>query len=163
MSLDFFQNKCQEPTRKDIEFGLCDDQNGGRAYTDTADKNKWIATVKNDNELSVVFTAIDKCVLQDTEERGRGRCDAMLTTNRHLYLVELKDQVPPWRQHAIEQLESTIQFLKDNHDISQFKLRKAFASNKKQEKFAVLDNEYNLTFYRSTTFRIDIQAEIVMF
>ena len=162
MSLDFFQIKCQEPALSNIEFGLCDDENGGVAYTDTIDMSKWIATVKNDSQQSVVFTAIDKCVLFDNEFSGRGRCDGMLTTNDHLFLVELKNQVPPWQSHAIEQLESTIQFLLDNHDISGYKKRKAFASNKKREIFVVIDNEFNISFYRRTTFRIDIQAEIVI-
>ena len=162
MSLDFFQNECQEPALSNIEFGLCDDENGGIAYTDIANSNKWIATVKNDSQQPIVFTAVDKCVLFDNEYIGRGRCDGMLTTNNHLYLVELKNQIPPWQSHAIEQLESTIQFLLDNHDISLYKKRKAFASNKKRDAFVVIDNEFNMSFYRRTTFRIDIQAEIVI-
>ena len=162
MSLNFFEKNCQEPPLTNIEFGLCDDENGTIAYTDIADKTKWIATVKNDIQKSIVFTAIDKCVLFDIEHTGRGRCDGMLTSDNLLYLVELKNQIPPWQTHAIDQLESTIQFLVDNHDISQFKKRKAFASNKKREAFVIIDNEFNKIFYKRTTFRIDIQAEIVI-
>ena len=69
-----------------------------------------------------MFTAVDKCVLLDSEFEGHGRCDGMLTTDIHLYLVELKNQNPPWRTHAIDQLESTIQILRDNHNISKFKM-----------------------------------------
>jgi hypothetical protein len=163
MSLDFFQTKCQEPALNNIEFGLCDDQNGGKAYTDLVDRNKWIATVVNDNQQSIVFTAIDKCVIKDHEYRGRGRCDCMLTTTKHLYFVELKNQEPPWQSEAIGQLESTIQFLlASKHDIIQYKLRKAFASNKKRDAFVVIDNEFNKGFFKRTTFRIDIQAEVVI-
>jgi hypothetical protein len=162
MSLDFFKQKCQESSRKNIEFGLCDDQNGKVAYSDIADSNKWIATVKNENQQEIVFTAIDKCVLLDNEFRGRGRCDGMLTSSDLLYFVELKNQKPPWQSDAIEQLESTIQFLLENHDISQYKKRKAFACNKQRDKFVVIDNEFNKSFLRQTTFRIDIQAEIVI-
>ncbi|MBP7679380.1 MAG: hypothetical protein KA096_03080 [Bacteroidales bacterium] len=163
MCLDFFQLACQEPAITSAEFGLCDDQNGGRAYTDILDHNKWIATVKNNKELSIIFTAIDKCVIQDNEYPGRGRCDCMLTTSKHLYFVELKDKFPPWQAEAIEQLESTVQFLlESNHDISQFKLRKAYASNKKRDQFVVIDNETNASFFRRTSFRLDIQAEVVM-
>jgi len=162
MSLNFFQNICQESALNNTEFGLCDDQNGGKAYTDTIDRSKWIAMVKNNNQQSVVFTAVDKCVIFDNEYKGRGRCDGMLTISDHLYLVELKNQDPPWQAHAIDRLESTIHFLLENHDISQYKIRKAFASNKKRGAFVVIDNEFNKSFYRRTTFRIDIQAEIVI-
>lgn len=162
MSLDFFQKRCQESPRIDSEFGLCDDQNGQKAYSDLTDKNKWIATIKNSDQQSVTFTAIDKCVILDGEFKGRGRCDGMLTAPNLLYLVELKDQEPPWQTHAKEQLESTIQFLIANHDISRFKKRKAYACNRKRDKFFVFDNEENISFFRRTTFRLDIQGEIVI-
>jgi hypothetical protein len=162
MSLDFFQDGCQEAPINHLEFGLCDDENGKKAYTDLVDRGKWIATVKNDNGYEIVFTAVDKCVLFDHEYIGRGRCDGMLTTQKHLYLVELKDQKTHWQSNAINQLESTIRFLQDNHDLSQYKLRKAFASNRRREKFVVIDNETNKRFYKRTTFRLDLHAEIVI-
>ena len=162
MSLNFFKADCQYPPIALNLFGLCDNQNGTIAYPDIENPENWIAEVKNDNNLEVVFTAVDKCVLQDNEHIARGRCDGMLTSDNHLYLVELKNQEPPWQAHAIEQLDSTIQFLIENHDISQFKKRKAFACNKKRDKFVVIDNEFNKAFYNRTTFRIDIQAEIVI-
>ena len=114
--MDFFEAACQEPALNHSIFGLCDDQNGGKAYSNTNAPATWVATVKNDNNETLVFTAIDKCVIQDHEEVDRGRCDCMLTTNRHLYLIELKDVLPPWQSGAIEQLASTILFLRDNHD-----------------------------------------------
>lgn len=162
MSLNFFQSKCQEPTINHIVFGLCDDENGGKAYTNTDDTSKWIATVKNDSQKHVVFTAIDKCVLFDNEYKGRGRCDGMLTTTEDLYLVELKNKVADWQPDAIEQLVSTIQFLVESHDIGAYKKRKAFACNRKRKRFAEVDNELNLKCYRETGFRIDVQAEIVI-
>lgn len=162
MSLNFFRIDCQYSSISANIFGLCDKQDGTKAYPDTASPEDWIAEVKNDSNLEIVFTAIDKCILHDHEQTGRGRCDGMLTTDIHLYLVELKNQDPPWQSKAIDQLDSTIQFLIDNHDISQYKKRKAFASNKKRDKFVVIDNEFNKAFYRRTTFRIDIQAEIVI-
>ena len=160
--MNFFQESCQEAPINNIVFGLCDDQNGSKAYTNTDDKTKWVATVKNDSEIELIFTAIDKCVIKDNEETGRGRCDAMLTSKKHLYLIELKDSLPPWQTFAIEQLESTIKFLKEHHDISSFIHKKAFASNKKRDRFQVIDNEFNLKFFRKYGFRIDVQAEIVV-
>ncbi len=165
MSLNFFKSDCQYQPISLNKFGLCDLQNGTRAFPDIIIANKdsmWIAEVRNDSNLEVVFTASDKCGLQDHEYICRGRCDGMLTTENHLYLVELKNQVPPWQTHAIAQLESTIQFLFDNHDLNQYKKRKVFASNKKREKFVVIDNEFNIAFFRRTSFRIDIQTEIVV-
>ena len=124
--MNFFNAACQEAPITDIEFGLCDDKPGERAYTNINNPDSWIARVKNKEGVPVVFTAIDKCVLQDNEYENRGRCDGMLTTSRSLYLVELKDKEPPWQSDALEQLVSTIQFLTENHDISQFKIRKVF-------------------------------------
>ena len=162
MSLNFFRADCQYPSIAANTFGLCDNQNGTKAYPDTANSDTWIAEVKNDGGLEIVFTAVDKCVLHDHEYKGRGRCDGMLTTDNHLYLVELKNQQKDWQQDPIRQLDSTIQFLTNNHDISQYKKRKVFACNKKHKAFAEIDNEFNKAFHRRTTFRIDIQAEIVI-
>jgi hypothetical protein len=162
MSIDFFRADCQYPANSAGVFGLCDKQDGTKAYPNTANPDDWIAEVKNERESDIVFTAIDKCVLHDHEYSGRGRCDGMLTTENHLYLVELKNQEPPWQSHAIYQLDSTITFLMNNHDISQYKKRKAFACNKKRDRFVVIDNEFNRAFFKRTTFRIDIQAEIVI-
>jgi hypothetical protein len=161
MSLNFFRADCQHPPIAVAIFGLCDNQDGSRAYPDTENQPTWIATVVNPEHLAITFTAIDKCVLRDHEFPGRGRCDAMLTSDRHLYLVELKDMVPPWQSLAISQLESTIDFLLATHNLAQFTKKKAFAANKKRDRFVVIDNESNLAFYRRTGFRLDIQAEIL--
>ncbi|RZJ90595.1 MAG: hypothetical protein EOO20_07680 [Chryseobacterium sp.] len=160
--MDFFNAACQEPPLTHKKFGLCDDQDGAKAYTDIADSSKWIATVKNDNSLTITFTAIDKCVIKDNEHVGRGRCDAMLTTNASLFLVELKDALPPWQAGALEQLVSTIDFLKAHHDISTYTHKKIFACNKKRSAFVAIDNEENKAFFRQYGFRMDIQAEIIV-
>jgi hypothetical protein len=162
MILDFFQKDCQEQILNIAEFGLCDDQDGGKAYVNFYDKEKWIATVKNKETLPLTFTAIDKCILFDNDYKGQKRCDGMITSENILYLVELKNQNPPWQDHAIEQLESTIQLLMDNHDISNFKKRKVIACNKKRSAFIVIDNEFKKTFFKRTSFRIDLQAEIIV-
>ncbi len=162
MSLNFFRADCQNPPISIDTFGLCDNEDGTKAYPDTANPENWIAEVKNENNLDITFTAVDKCVIHDHEYPNRGRCDGMLTTENHLYLVELKNQLPPWQSHAIDQLDSTIDFLLSIHNISQYKKRKVFACNKKRDKFVVIDNEFNKAFYHRTTFRIDIQAEIVV-
>ena len=162
MSINFFTAACQEPPLNNSVFGLCDDNNGRKAYANTADATKWIATVKNENQKQLIFTAIDKCVIKDNEQKGRGRCDGMLTSDEHLFFVELKDKLPPWQTDAKEQLESTIQFFIDNHDINLYKHKKVFACNKKVSKFVVIDSEENRQFFRKYKFRIDLQSEILI-
>jgi len=162
--MDFFETTCQEPTIDESIFGLCDDQNGAKAYTNIDDQTKWIATVRNDCNKRLTFTAIDKCVLKDEEEPDRGRCDGMLTSaeHEHLYFVELKNERKQWIKDAIEQLESTIQFFIDYHDINVFKHKKAFACNNKHRHFQEIDNELNLRFFRTYRVRIDVQTEIII-
>lgn len=160
--MDFFKPECQSGPFSEAQFGLCDDQNSTRAYVDTVTQGKWVATVKNPSQRAVTFTAIDKCVIQDGEELGRGRCDGMLTTEDLLYLVELKDQKTNWQPHAIEQLESTIRFLQHNHDLTRFRTKKAFACNKRHKAFATIDNELQRRFFRDYSFRIDVQATVLV-
>lgn len=159
--MNFFQPACQEPMINHTEFGICDD-NVNKAYTTVVDPETWIGVVKNPTGKDVVFTAIDNCVIKRNEEIGHGRCDAMLTTNKHLYLVELKEVEKSWQTGAIEQLTSTIRFLKANHDLSNFRHKKAFACNKKHPYFQVIDNDLNKKLFREQGFRIDIQAEIIV-
>lgn len=161
--MNFFKPDCQEPAINESKFGLCDDQNGTKAYTNINDQTKWIATVQNEKNKNLTFTAIDKCVLNDDEEPDRGRCDGMLISdsNEHIYFVELKDQSKKWTQHAINQLGSTVIFFIENHDISIYKYKKAFACNKKHPHFQEIDNELNLHFFRTYGVRIDLQARII--
>ncbi len=101
--MNFFESFCQEPAINESQFGLCDDQDGTKAYTNIGDRTKWIATVQNGRNISLTFTAIDKCVLNDDEEPDRGRCDGMLISdsNEHIYFVELKVQARNWILNAI--------------------------------------------------------------
>lgn len=162
MSLNFLENRCREAERTDRLFGLCDDQDGRKAYSDSDDQKKWIATVKNDNAICLVFTPIDKCIIRDNEFPGRGRCDGMLTSSEHLYFVELKDKAKAWIPESIEQLESTILFFKEIHNINVFKHKKAFACNKRHNHFYESFNELNSKFWRKHRVRIEIQAEILV-
>lgn len=160
--MNFFNPDCQQGPYSDPLFGVCDDQDTTPAYVDIRDPNKWVATVENPAQRAVIFTAIDKCVIQDHEERGRGRCDGMLTSDGLLYLVELKDQKNNWRAHAIEQLKSTIDFLRAHHDLTGFRHKKAFACNKRHRHrgFVEIEQEMKLQFFREYRFRLDVQTTI---
>jgi hypothetical protein len=162
MKVNFLENTCKEPIRNDILFGLCDDQNGKKAYSNTDNPDKWIAHVKNDKAIDLTFTPVDKCLIKDGEYPDRGRCDGLLTSIEHLYFVELKDEAKSWITHAVEQLESTIAFFKESHDITAFKHKKAFACNKQHKHFQEIDNDFNLSFYRKHKVRIDIQTDIIV-
>lgn len=160
--MDFFDSACQEPPIDEKLFGICDDEKGEKAYTNVTDKDSWIATVKNDNARNLTFTAVDKCILKDFEESGKGRCDGMLTSSDHLYFIELKNESRSWVPDAINQLESTIILFIEEHDVSVFRHKKAFACNKRHRRFREIDNETNLRFFRKYGFRLDVQAEIIV-
>ena len=160
--MNFFETTCQEPSLNHDLFGLCDDQNGDKAYTNINDPAKWTAIVKNDNRRDLIFIAIDKCVIKDNEEAGRGRCDGMLTSSEHLFFIELKDEKKGWITGAIEQLESTIQFFIANHDISIYKHKKAYACNKRHRHFQEIDNELKKQFFRTYKVRLDVQGKIIV-
>lgn len=162
MKVNFLKNTCKEPARNDELFGLCDDQNGQKAYSNINNPANWIATVKNDKNVELVFTPVDNCLIKSYEYHGRGRCDGILTSTEHLYFVELKDVAKNWITEAVEQLESTIEFFKESHDINEFRHKKAFACNKQHSRFQEIDNEFNLTFFRKHKVRIDIQAELII-
>ena len=163
MSAIFLASACSEEARKDDLFGLCDDQNSTKAYSDIVDNTKWIAKVNNPNQVETVFTPIDNCiiVLKPGTKDKESTCDGMLTTSDTLYLVELKKQgTGGWIGDAIGQLENTVKLILANDDITRFKFKKGFACNRKHPSFTVIDNEVNKRFYKTYGFRLDIQAEI---
>lgn len=162
MKINFFNPGCQEGPFDLPRFGLCDNKKGGKAYTNIEDPDTWVAEVKNNKQISLIFTAIDKCVIRDNEYHDRGRCDAMITSDEHLYFIELKDQARNWVSDAIRQLESTIQLFVENHEMTKYKHKKAFACNRKYKRFQEIDNERNLSFFRKYKVRLDVQAEVII-
>jgi hypothetical protein len=162
MTLNFLENTCSEPVRTDAKFGICDDQDGEKAYSTINTPEQWIATVKNDHTIKLVFTPIDNCLIKGHELIGIRRCDGILTSTQHLYFIELKNQSKNWIANAIEQLESTIVLFKENHNIDVFKHKKAFACKKRHRHFQEIDNELNIAFFRKYKVRIDVQAEILV-
>jgi len=166
MSLNFFESKCRESSRQDKLFGICDDQNGTKAYTNVSDKTKWIAKVNNDNDLAISFTAIDNCiiVLKEGTKDKESTCDGMLTFSNALYLIELKKQgTGGWLSDAKSQLENTIKLLNSKHNLEEYKYKKAYACNKKHPNFTVINaSERKAFFERTKGFRIDAQTEILI-
>jgi len=160
--VNFFDPACQSGPYTAVSFGICDPQDSTVAYVDLDNSGDWIASVDNPQGRAITFTAIDKCVIKDHEYIGRGRCDAMLTATDLLYLVELKDQRIARKADAIEQLESTLNFLLANHDVSKYRHKKVFLCNRRKKPFAVLDNERQRNFFLAYGFRIDAQARVLI-
>lgn len=162
MNTNFLLTKCKEDCRIDDLFGICDNQNNTAAYTNTTNPNKWIAKIINERKIEVSFTAIDNCIVifKKNSKDKESTCDGMLTFENSIYLLELKNERKEWVTEAINQLENTIKLLLTNHTLVDFKLKKAFACNKKHPSFKTMDNELKKKFFHKTGFRIDIQAEI---
>jgi hypothetical protein len=166
MFVSFIETECKEPARTDGFFGICDDQNGNRAYTSIADNEKWIAKVTNKTNLAISFTAIDNCIIvfkEGTKDK-ESTCDGMLTFPEGLYLVELKKQGKGgWLSETKSQLENTIKLLHENHYMKEFKYKKAYACNKKHPNFTVINAAERKAFFEKTNgFRIDAQTDIII-
>lgn len=166
MTVDYFETKCKESSRKEKLFGICDDEDGKKAYSDGMDEAKWIAKIVNDGEQEISFTAIDNCIitLKDGTKNKESSCDGMLTFPQNLYLVELKNRgTGSWITDAKKQLENTIKLIAASHDLSRIRYKKAYACNKRHPNFTVIDAaERKSFFHRTNGFRFDAQAEIVI-
>jgi hypothetical protein len=166
MTLDFYNPLCSTKNIVNDSFGLCDHVIGQPASPDfdTVLKPNWIAEVQNKKGFSVTFHAIDKCILQDTDLPDQPRCDVMLTTDQHLYFVELKNSPHTKRKDALEQLKNTILLYASFHSdkLKMYRHKKAFYCNKKSKKFHVISQEESKEFRERTGFRLDIQGSIVI-
>ena len=91
------------------------------------------------------------------------RCDAMLTNEEHIVFIELKDQQSDWIEHAVnDQLQTTIDYFKENHDISRYRYKRAFACNRKHPNFKCSNKERMNNFYRRNKIRLNIEVKIII-
>ncbi|MBO1057617.1 MAG: hypothetical protein HEQ27_14265 [Dolichospermum sp. JUN01] len=164
MSINFFDANCQSQTNQ-YKFGLCDDPNKDKdpAYIDTVDCSKWIAIVENNQEIEVIFTAIDNCIeILRSDGTMDNRCDGMLTYNNHLIFVELKERNfrNKWVGKGEEQLKNTINVFIANHDLEIYKSKKAYIANNKKPTFQSSQITRMDKFKDETGFRLIIQNTI---
>jgi hypothetical protein len=163
MNINFFDANCQSQTNK-YKFGLCDDPNGDPAYIDTDDCSKWIAIVENNQEIEVIFTAIDNCIeILRSDGKMDSRCDGMLTYNSKIIFVELKERKSKnsnWVGKGEEQLKNTISVFINNHDLAIYKSKKAYIANNKKPNFQSSQKERMNRFNDETGFRLIIQNTI---
>lgn len=164
MSVDFFNTACKETVRNNESFGICDNQDGSKAYTDIDKIEEWIASIANKNCIDIVFTPIDNCiqVFKEGTNNQESTCDGMLTFTDSIYLIELKKQrTGGWLPDAIRQLKNTTRLITINHDIKHLKYKKAFACNRKHPNFKTIDNELSKKFFKETNgFRLDVNSDI---
>ena len=164
MSINFFDANCQSQTNQ-YKFGLCDDPPPSKdpAYIDTVDRSKWIAIVENNQEIEVIFTAIDNCIeIRRSDGTMDNRCDGMLTYNNHLIFVELKEKNyrNNWVVKGEKQLKNTINVFIANHDLEIYKSKKAYIANNKKPTFQSSQITRMDKFKDETGFRLIIQNTI---
>ena len=165
MSIIFFDANCQSQTNQP-KFGLCDDPPPSKdaAYIDTDDCSKWIAIVENNQELEVIFTAIDNCIeILRSDGKMDNRCDGMLTYNSKIIFVELKERKSKnsnWVGKGEEQLKNTISVFIANHDLAIYKFKIAYIANNKKPNFPSSQMERMDRFKDETGFRLIIQNTI---
>jgi hypothetical protein len=162
--VDFFTPECQTLNVTAKSFGICDPQDGGKAYVDYNNDNQWIAIVKNESGKPLNFTAIDNCVeIRRGDGNMENRCDAMLTGAGYIIFIELKDQRRDWVDHAVnDQLQTTIDYFKRNCDISVYGKRIAYACNRRQPRFMHSHISLMDEFWRKNNVRLNIVNEIVI-
>ena len=165
MSINFFDTNCQSQTNQP-KFGLCDDPPPSKdpAYINIDDSGKWIAIVENNQELEVIFTAIDNCIeLLRSDGKMDNRCDGMLTYNNNIIFVELKERKytnSVWIDDGENQLRKIISVFINNHDLQIFKSKKAYIANSKKPQFQYSHKERMQKFRNDTGFTLIIQNTI---
>lgn len=161
--LNFFDARyIRESLRTNQIYGLCD--NGNLAYSDTTNHNLWIAKVSNPNAIEVLFTPVDHNIVVYNNGNELSQCDGMLTYNQNenIFFVELKTGAKNWIQDAIDQLKSTISIFKQNHLITDYKRKYAYAANKKYPNFNYSKKGEMSAFKYETGFHLYIQTDIII-
>ncbi len=164
MDIDFFIKQCQTENITAERFGICDPGNGEKAFVDYENEEFWTAIVENRSGNSLNFTAIDNCVeIRRPDGNMDNRCDAMLTGGGHIIFIELKDQGKDWIQHAVEeQLQTTINHFKANHNIDSYRKRSAYACNRRHPQFQYARMELMNEFRSRNNVRLNIVNTIVI-
>ncbi len=164
MKIDFFISACQTTNISVSVFGLSDPQDGGAAYVDFSNRDLWVAEVENRSNKPLNFTAVDNCIpIYRQDGQMDNRCDGILTGDNYLIFVELKDQRGEWIQHAVEnQLKTTINYFKENYDITRYRKRYVYAGNKRHPQFHYSHMSMMEEFRQTTGVRLCIVNKIVI-
>lgn len=166
--IDFFSDEYfREPPRGDRRFGIIDGvrqgENDTMAYTMSENEEDWNAVVTNKSGNVITFMPLDhNIVLRPTPITIYSLCDGMLYDSNKDFLafVELKVKMDKWMQKAISQLESAITLFTNNHHVSDYRKRVAYAANKTHPYFNFSQKEVMQKFRNDTKFRLLIQNNI---
>ncbi len=138
MAVDFRKPACVSNTNEAI-FGICDDPHPAKnpAYLSFTNAESWIAWVDNENNKDITFTAIDHCVeIIRANGEQESRCDGMLTHDRIITFVELKDRDGGrWLGDATDQLKITISIYKAEVGLTDYDKYFAYVVNKQRPNF----------------------------
>lgn len=147
MAIDFFKAKCIYTTFEKV-FGIYDIP---PARLDFDDDTIWIAWVDNEQEIEVVFTAIDKC-LEIPGFEGE-RCEAMMTYSDALIFIELKDaDGGRWAGKARSQLINTIALFKRDVGLAGYTRLYGHIANKQRPNFKAGGKNFSQKFEDETGF-----------
>lgn len=162
MTINFFSEDCQQSDITHNQFGLCDDEDGNVAYVDTANSEKWIATVDNAARTPITFSAIDNCIeIRKPNGDLESRCDAMLRYPDNIVFVELKNKISKgWIMDGLNQLETTLINFRQNHDLDAIRHKRAYLSNRRRRHFHVIEHELKRRFFDIYKVRINIEGKI---
>lgn len=160
--LDFFDEKYKtEPARRDVQFGINDDPKG--AYTTVeGDSENWSAIVNNKAQQNLQFIPVDHNIQIKHEGQDQSMCDGMMYNEDRSWIafIEIKDKRADWKTKAKQQLESTIKIFSENHDISQYKYRYAYAVNSRHPNFKYSETDSMQNFHSKWKFYLCYQRQI---
>ncbi|MGE5354785.1 MAG: hypothetical protein ACM3PT_00970 [Deltaproteobacteria bacterium] len=166
MSINFLKADCKQTTSEKT-FGLYDAEDKTPVVIKLTDEKTWIATVFNNSNKSIDFTAIDNCinVLRENGEMD-SRCDCMLTYDTNLFLVELKNKRDSWQSEGLAQIENIAKRMMEEIPAyyNSFTKRKAVVANRKNQfpSFHESNIEQRQLFISKYKMRIQFDAEILI-
>lgn len=167
MSINFSDPKCQTHSNKK-QFGLCDDPPPAKnpAYIDEANGGKWIATVINEEEHEVTFTAVDHCI-ETLRKDGKmdNRCDGFLSYNTTIIFVELKQRDEDgnkWIKEGDGQLRTSIEYFEKSMESLQFTTKGAYIANNERPKFRESQSTRMEKFGDETGYVLRIENRITL-
>lgn len=114
----FNKNQCLIDISNTIETKILDQKNN-KCIIVHSEVFHFLAN--NPNKINLYFLAIDKCLLLDTDNKGKGRTDFAIISKTEFCIIEIKDTFRNRIAHKKminEQLEDTLNFFKKQDAIN---------------------------------------------
>lgn len=157
--INYFEKVCQDVSTS-ILFGIVD-PDGSRAKISTSELDKWIAVIDNPLAKKIVFTAIDQCIeiLRENGEQEKS-CDGMLTYDKDIDFIELKEVRRTWIRSGMEQLHVAITVFSSHNDLEKYRRKRAFLANRLHPQFQHSHKETMQRFRDQTGVRLIITNKV---